>query len=367
MLQRQSRPSTVTGRINPVSWVDNQENNTLTKEVLKMKTHTLFGLLACPVLAMGLAFTACTTSGGGGTGDGDDAGTQTGTLRVLITDKPFPLECIEEAIVTITRVEARRAGDDDVGTDGAGGDAAANENGHGPDATTSGNGNGNGENGNGDGGDDPFIVLSDQEQDFNLLDLQGGVTDLLAEATIPVGTYTQLRLIVTEGVVTLNDGRQPTVTVPSGEQTGIKLHLDFEVTSDEATVLLLDVDLSRAFKPIPGTASDCTDDLREFHFSPSIAMRLIEMVNAGSISGTVTDTDMQGVENALVTAYTGEEEVTSTATVEDGTYTLSGLPAGEYRLEISAASYQDAEVPSVAVEAGQTVEGIDVTLTPEGG
>ncbi|MHC4698384.1 MAG: hypothetical protein ACYTFA_16750, partial [Planctomycetota bacterium] len=34
---------------------------------------------------------------------------QTGKLRVLITDKPYPYEFIKHAIVTITRVEIRRS------------------------------------------------------------------------------------------------------------------------------------------------------------------------------------------------------------------------------------------------------------------
>lgn len=336
-----------------------------------MNTRGWFGLLACLMLALGLGlwFTACTLSGGvgggpvddgtgdggeqDGTGDGaDGAADQTGTLRVLITDKPFPLKCIEEAFVTITRVEARRAGDDDVGTNGGNGDATTN--GNGGDVTTNGN---------------PFIVISDQQQDFNLLLLQGGETDLLGEATIPAGTYTMLRLIVTEGRIKLTDGREfDNLRVPSGEQTGIKLHLTFDVAAEGETVLLLDFDLSRAFKPIPGNPKNCTDDLREFKFQPSLAMRLIEIKDAATISGTVTaaDVDALHIENALATAYKGDEEITSTATDADGQYTLLGLPAGEYRLEFSAAGFENAEVTGLVVEAGQTLEDIAVTMTPEG-
>ncbi|HUU84791.1 MAG TPA: DUF4382 domain-containing protein [Phycisphaerae bacterium] len=375
-----------------------------------MNTRAWIALLACLTLGLGLglAFTACTPAGGGGgagdttgdgTGDGDGATAgQTGTLRVLITDKPYPLECIEEAFVTITRVEARRAGDDDAGTNGGNGDATTN--GNGGDATTNGNGsastngngvastngngsagtngngnagtNGNGNgNGNGDNGDgNPFIVISDQQQDFNLLELQGGQTDLLGEATIPAGTYTMLRLIVTEGRIKLTDGREfDNLTVPSGEQTGIKLHLTFDVAAEGETVLLLDVDLSRAFKPTPGSPKDCTDEIREFKFQPSLAMRLIEVVDAASISGTVTadDVDALPIEDALVTAYKGDEEITSTATDADGKYTLLGLPAGEYGLEFSAAGFQDAEVTGQVVEAGDVLEGVDVVMTPDGG
>ena len=82
---------------------------------------------------------------------------------------------------------------------------------------------------------------------------------------------------------------------------------------------------------------------------------------------TADDVDALPIEDALVTAYKGDEEITSTATDADGQYTLLGLPAGEYRLEFSAAGFDDAEVTGLVVEADQTVEDIDVPMTPEDG
>jgi len=208
-------------------------------------------------------------------------------------------------------------------------------------------------------------VVFEGERSFDLMKLRGGRTDLLADAVIPVGTYTQLRLIVTEGLVKLTDGREFPLRVPSGAQTGIKLHLTFEVASEEETVLLLDVDLSRAFSPIPGGKIDTVDGIREFHFSPSIAMRLIELLDAGSISGTVTDSGGVVLADVSATAYEDDAEVTSTSTGADGTYLLSGLHTATYRVEFSAAGFEDAEVADLAVEAGQALEGVDAVLNPE--
>ena len=361
-----------------------------------MKIRSLFALLAWSVLLAGIGMTACTSPGGSAGGSGGDAdltdggggpGTadQTGTLRVLVTDKPFPFEFIDQALVTVTRVEARRGGDgdDDHGNenesdegnendaetndnDGDTGNENEDEDDEGTENDANGNDHADGE--EDDDGDEAtrFEVLFEGERTFDLKDLQNGRTDLLAEAELPVGTYTQLRLVVTEGQVTLSDDREFSLRVPSGEQSGIKLRLTFDVQAEAETVLLLDVDLSRAFSPIPGGKIDNVEEIREFRFSPSLAMRLIALADTGSISGTVTDTDANPILGASVTAFDGETEVTSTATDADGAYALSGLAAGTYRVEFSATGFEDAEVADLVVEVGEALEGVDTSMTPKG-
>jgi len=261
-----------------------------------------------------------------------------GRLKLLITDKPFPFSFIESATVTLTRVEARQA------------EATSQPAGIEDDAEDEGG----------------FITIFEDEagKSFDLMELRDGRTDLLADATIPAGAYTQMRLIVTAGEVTLTDGRSFPLKVPSGAQSGIKLNFKFEIAADEETVLLLDVDLSRAFTPIPGGHIDDVSTIETFHFSPSIAMRLIEVLEAGSISGVVTDSSQQTLAAVAVTAFKDGQEVTSTATLGDGTYTLAGLATGTYRVEFSLAGYADAAVDDVSVTAGQITADVNAALTP---
>lgn len=337
---------------------------------------------------IGLAFTAAcsflapprpggtdTTNGGGDTTDADGAGT--GTLRLLVTDKPFPFEFIKEALITITRVEVRSAEADDAddgNTNGGDGDDMDDGNTNDDDGNDGNTTDDDGDDGNtidDDGDDDDsdddsaFIVIFEGERSFNLLDLQNGRTDLLADTEIPAGTYTQMRLIVTEGTVVLDDEemREFNLRVPSGAQSGIKLKFTFEVEADTETTLLLDIDLSRAFSPIPGGRIDDVSTIRNFRFQPSLAMRLINQVDAGSISGTVTDGDTSPIEAASVTAFDGDDELGTTSTEADGTYTLGSLPASTYRVEFSASGFEDLTIDDVSVTAGETTEGVDAVMT----
>ena len=346
----------------------------------------------------------------GDTDDGDADDQLTGQLKVLITDKPYPFEFIAKAEVTIARVEVHMitnyAGD--VGTNSLGeGDGE----GDGENANTNGTDGGHLFNSNGESKDTPWITVLDEERTFDLLQLRDGRTDLLAEADIEPGRYNQMRLIVTAGEITLvpeddidsngadnsssngmahgggnwmgdkdthevddldTNGRVFSLRVPSGAQSGIKLHLAFDVLTGEETTLLLDVDLSRAFKPVPGGEINGPGEIREFMFKPSLGMRLTEMIEGGSISGVVTEVGTNGLVSPLgdvsVTAYSavglgqGEIEVTTTASNDDGAYTLTGLPSGQYRVEFWAAGYEDAELTGIAVIAGQATEGVDITL-----
>ncbi|GIV60152.1 MAG: hypothetical protein KatS3mg043_1241 [Rhodothermaceae bacterium] len=130
-----------------------------------------------------------------------------GTLQLYLTDAPFPFDLVDSANVTITRVDLVPAGDSSA-----------------------------------------IRTVSETTRTFNLLDLRGGVTALLADTTLEAGTYAQLRLIVREAAVVLKDGRRFDLQVPSGAQTGIKVLLDgFVIGADSLSTLTLDFDVSESF------------------------------------------------------------------------------------------------------------------------
>ena len=297
----------------------------------------------------------------------------TGTLRLLVTDKPFPFDFVTSALVTITRIEVHATSqpasqpDDDETDDDQPGDADKSSHANpGQGGGSAGGGASTSTETQSDSGDGGFITIFEGSKSFDLLKLRNGMTDLLADADIPAGAYDQMRLIVTGGKITLTDGRMFDLKVPSGEQAGIKLHFMFEVMDGQDTVLLLDVDLSRAFSAIPSGHIDTVDTIREFHFHPSFAMRLINVLEAGSISGHVTDESTgDPLASAAVTAFDETDtEVTTTTTDADGAYLLGGLHAGTYRVHFAATNYEETDVTGVAVVAAQETMNVDAALTP---
>ena len=277
---------------------------------------------------------------------GAASGGGTGTVKISITDAPFPVDFIEEAIVTLVRIEIRRA-DDDAGEPA-------------PTETPSGE-EGDGVDDDGEGADDaddddagsPFVTVFEGPADINLLDLRCGVTAAIGSVEAPAGTYNLIRLIVEQGTIKLTDGRSFDLRVPSGEQTGIKLFTTFTVEDGEVTDLLLDFDLSRAFVPIPGGQVNEASDIDRFQFKPSHGIRAVDLGEAGAIAGSVTDGDEAPLAGATVSALQDDTVIATTTTCADGAYALLGLPPGDYVVRAEREEYLAGEGGPVTVTAGE--------------
>jgi len=79
--------------------------------------------------------------------------------------------------------------------------------------------------------DGTSVVLSTEVQSMDLLSLQNGVVEELADAEVPPGSYTQIRLHLTDAWVVV-DGATAPLKVPSGEQSGLKIKPDGDGTFD---------------------------------------------------------------------------------------------------------------------------------------
>jgi len=253
-------------------------------------------------------------------GDDNVSGGDVGTLVVRLTDAPFPIDLVDEANVTINKIELRESAD----------------------------------------GDDPFLTLiEDVELPFNLLDLQNDVTGDLVQIEIPVGSYNLVRLYVSEANVILKDGTNFDLTVPSGAQTGIKIFIEpaIEVVGGLTSELLLDFDVSKSFvvQGDPNTPAG----INGFIFKPVI--RGVNMSTAGRITGTVVDTTSTILENAAV--WVEQDSVVSmTFTDTNGYYALIGVTAGNYSIYTTKADYDTVSTSGLIVVAGnETQQDFELT------
>jgi hypothetical protein len=184
-------------------------------------------------------------------------------------------------------------------------------------------------------GDGGWITLGTPDKTINLLNLVGGVDEtLVSGATLPAGTYGQMRLLLGSGnTVKLSDGTVQPLTVPSGLQTGLKLIVNFQVAPGTTKDVWIDFDAAHSIQVVQAGASG------QYLLRPTIWA--YDKLVTGSIHGTLTDaSSATGLPGVLVYAETldgmGNASIArSTVTDAYGVYTLDLLPVGSTYFVVS--------------------------------
>jgi hypothetical protein len=273
--------------------------------MLSLTRRALLLRLAPLALLPTFVLTGC--GGGGSTGG---PGGNTGTLRVSLVDAPDPT--ITSLNITIDRVEAHVVNPDDLND---------NEPGH-------------------------WQTITTNPQTFDLLDL---VTNeaILGSGTLPVGRYSQVRLFISNATVTDATGTHP-VTIPSAGNTGIKLNVDYTISPNQITAILLDFNVSKSL------IKTGNGQYRLQPVSPAVVKVL-----SGTITGTVTRNGTP-LDNADVKAvyvsggkYAAGTEVNTSLTQDNGTFKIWALLPGTYNLTVTAPGGTTATRNAVVVTANQ--------------
>jgi hypothetical protein len=210
---------------------------------------------------------------------------------------------------------------------------------------------------------------------INLLDLAGGKTTNLGEATLATGTYRGFRLVVdpAQSSITLKDGSTPNVQWPSQSRTGIKIVLDAPISvTENGSVMVVDFDVGRSFvmrgnsisqngllfKPVVrGTAQDITGSASgSVHGDNATGLVIVgatvEVLKAGT---PLTDTDDANV-------------VASTATDASGNFTFGFLLPGTYEVRATppAGSVYKAALltAGLTVTTGNETSGVVIVVSP---
>lgn len=245
-----------------------------------------------------------------------------GTLRVSITDDPFPIEFIDEANITITKVEIRMKDDND---------------------------------GN------PFITILEDTLELNLLELRNGVMAELLELEMPIGSYDLIRFYIDNASISVKDFGYYDLKVPSGSQTGIKVFInpDLRIEGGLTSELLLDFNLDKSFV-LKGNM-DTPAGIKGFNFKPVI--RAVNNSTAGTVKGIVSDTASAILPNAEV--WIMQDTTIATAyTDSSGFYAIPGIPQGFYSLYSTKENYDTVMFSDIEIVAANfTVK--DFELTPK--
>lgn len=248
-----------------------------------------------------------------------------GSIIVKITDAPFPIEMVEEANVTITRVELRSEND------------------------SSGY---------------PFITLFEGSRKFNLMELRNGISEELVNMEVPAGEYNLMRLYVDSASIKVKEHGTFDVKVPSGAQSGIKLFIEpsIRVAGGLTAEVLLDFNLEKSF--VMQGNMNTPAGIKGFIFKPVI--RAVNNTKAGVVDGHVMN-DSVYLENAAVWIEM-EQDTLKSFTDSLGYYLIAGVPGGSYTMWAAMEGYDTTSVSDVTIiEGNLTVQDFVLNASEDEG
>jgi hypothetical protein len=294
-----------------------------------------------PAVLLPLAFLACDSS----TGPRD-----TGTVSVLLTDAPGDFE---HAFVTISRIDLL-----------------------------------------GEGG---RLTLMDEPVTVDLLTLQNEVMELVGETPVPGGTYSEMRLVITDGLIAVeqHDGSSRayassnafaeslgftaagTLHMPSLAQSGLKIKLPGGIATVDGddNAILIDFNVAESFGHQAGNSGRWVMHpvIHASGFTQTGAIRLGIALDEDVSLPTIGDTQVTlAMLSGLLDRNGDIIPVPFTDDDEDGTWfaTFRFLPPGTYPVSLGLVDgltvQTDPELPILLeVSAGQTTEQV-ITITAAG-
>jgi len=251
-----------------------------------------------------------------GNPDDDDGGEGYGSVDFAITDAP--IDSASHVYIRITGLEVSKKGDKWI--------------------------------------DIPLSITTE----IDLLELQDGTTEAFASLLeLEAGDYNQIRLILDEqnsGSIVLDDDSEHPLTVPSGSETGLKIKSKFTITEGEKLKLIIDFDLRKSVKLTGNSSGRKKDGNGKYILKPTL--RLLEDKKTGNIKGSTSDEVMvvctYQSDSSLDTISDCDNAINS-AIPKNGNFTLSFLPAGDYKIRLfkTDGQYQDIN-QIITVTSGET-------------
>ncbi len=193
--------------------------------------------------------------------------------------------------------------------------------------------------------DDEIINVPVKADVYNLLELTGGVSALLAEGEFPAGDLSQMRLILGHTNYLLIDGTEHDLQTPSGQETGLKLNIHQTLEPGIRYDFILDFNVDKSVVVL--------GDNSGYILKPVI--RATTEAESGAVSGLIEPITTR----SLVTATNGTDEI-SAYTDENGAFLLYGVPEGTYTITVTPDA--ESNLSAETVENVEVIKGATTTL-----
>jgi hypothetical protein len=189
----------------------------------------------------------------------------------------------------------------------------------------------------------PLTLAGTHPGQYNLLAFTNGKDTLLADATIPPGTISQIRLILGDNnYIVTNEGEKIMLKTPSAQQSGLKVQVHQTVSGGILYRLKLDFDAGKSIVKAGNSGN--------YLLKPVLRIISLEP-SGGDITGVVVPDSVR----TAILAIMGTDTVASTFTdTTNGAYLFKDVPAGSYLLVYipSDTSYKDTSI-NASVTLGQ--------------
>lgn len=194
-------------------------------------------------------------------------------------------------------------------------------------------------------GDAGWIQMQTGAGVYDMLTLVNGEDVLLADEEIPSGKVSQIRLILGPGNTIVVDGVSHPLTIPSGQESGLKININESIDEGEHLTLMLDFDAAHSIN-VQGHGNG-------YHLKPVLRGVLLE--RTGSIHGIATVTPGGGI--AVIANMNATVAYSTYADRTSGEFLLRGLNPGTYQVRVYPADSDRAIVyENVVVTANSVTE-----------
>ncbi len=184
---------------------------------------------------------------------------------------------------------------------------------------------------------------------YNLLDFTNGLDTMLAEASIPEGKLTQVRLVLDdEGNQLLKDGVYHDLVTPSAQSSGLKLQVNKTLDAGVMYEMWIDFDAARSIV-VTGNGK---------HILKPV-IRVFTEATSGAISGVVSPVESSPY---IMSISQDLDTVSTYADTSSGKFLIGGLSNGSYTVVVEPDSgFSPVTIEDVPVYVGEVTE-LDTTF-----